>query len=66
MNRTITITVEHRERCCVVIAGARCAEPSDVRISDGHGEAPADVHACTAHVALIYRPGQVVTFLDRR
>jgi hypothetical protein len=66
VNHTITISFEHHVRCCVVIEGARCAEPSEVRISDSEHESAADLHACSRHVALVYRPGQVVTYLHRQ
>jgi hypothetical protein len=68
VNHTITISFEHRVRCCVVIEGAPCAEPSEVRISDredSEDESAADLYACSRHVALVYRPGQVVTYLHR-
>jgi len=66
VNQTITLSFTQRERCCAVIDGTRCAEPSDVWISDSEGEAAMGLHACSLHLALVYRPGQIVTFLHRQ
>ena len=63
MNHTIALSFVHRVRCCAVIEGTRCPEPSDVWISDSEGEGAVGLHACSQHIALIYRPGQVITFL---
>ena len=48
-----------------MIEGVRCAEPSEVQISDSHEESADGMHACSRHVALVYRAGQVVTYLPR-
>ena len=66
MNHTITLHFDRPVRCSAVIAGMRCTEPSEVRISDSDEASVTDLHACSGHVAHVYRPGQVITYLHRR
>ncbi len=51
-----------RERCCVVIDGARCEQASARRISRSEGEDTEgeDTFVCAPHVALVVQPGNTV------
>jgi hypothetical protein len=42
---------DERERCCVVIDGARCDRPTSHRISDGSWDGY--TYTCMDHVALV-------------
>lgn len=48
---TLVTAPDERERCCVVIDGARCEQPTTHRISDGSWDGY--THTCADHVALV-------------
>lgn len=51
---------DERERCCVVVDGERCEQPSARRIGDGSWDGY--TYACADHVELVLQaePGCVV------
>jgi hypothetical protein len=59
---SLVTAADERERCCVVIDGARCERPSTHRISDADRSWDGYTYTCADHVELVRAdvPGCVV------
>lgn len=51
---------DERERCCLVIGGERCPEPTAYRIAAEDGALDDYTHVCRGHRELVARPGYAV------
>jgi hypothetical protein len=51
---------DERERCCVVVDGARCSQPTMWIVRGAGGELDDVTHACAEHLELVRRLGDTV------
>jgi hypothetical protein len=56
---------DERERCCVVIGGERCSEPTAYRIAAEDGALDDYTHVCRGHRELVAGPGYAVMAVEQ-
>ena len=60
MTWSLVTAPDERERCCVVIDGVRCEQPSAWRVGGADGALDDYTYVCRDHVVLVRQPGDVI------